>query len=264
MTDPTIRASFTAWIQQRNTLGRRSMAVIGGALGEDLPTANARSVAVNDYDVINIGVGTLHLDDLGLDVSTADFTPRVAGAIANRGEARDLIYARFADVSLTSAPLLSDESSALASGTTIFTRDTNADAPVFIREGVTTYSDDSQSPVVNGQKTHPVRDSRGIKVYASIKNVRIQHAIELEVDDWATAGGVFGDLPVDDKTRGIVLGFITTLYQRREEAEIVQPGWTVTLDPSVEVSDDDDFVQYLHGFHPTRSLRQLYNVARIG
>lgn len=258
MTDSGVRAAFIAWIEERNAIGRRSMAVIGGAAAESLSTANARSVAANSWEVVNLGVGSLTLEDLGVTVGTADFSPRVAGAIANRGETGDLIFARFADVSIAGAPLSSEEESALGAGTTVFTRDTNADAPVFIREGVTTYTDDSQSPIVNGVKTHPV------SLYKRIKNVRIQHGIETELDEIVTAGGYFGDLPVNDRTRNLVIGLLKTLYQRREDAEIIQPGWTVDLDPSVVVSDDDDFIQYLHGFHPTRSLRQMFHVARIG
>lgn len=259
LTDSAVRAAMEAWIEQRNTLGQRSRAVFGGVVGEDLATANARSVALNNWDVVNIGVGSLFLDDLGINVSTSEFVSRVAGAIVNRGETRDMIYVRFPDVTLTDAPTRADEEDALAAGTTVFSRDTNVTAPVFIREGVTTYTDDSQSPVDDeGNKTHPVEQ------YKRIKNLSIQHGVELEVNDWATAGGVLGDLPVNDRVRAQVLGFIATLYQRREDAEIIQPGWTVLLDPTVPVSDDDDFVAYLHGWHPTRSLRQMVHRARIG
>lgn len=259
LTDPTIRAAMEAWISQRNSLGQRSTVVFGGASGESLATANTRSDGLNNWECVNLGVGSLLLDDLGISVSTAEFTTRMAGAIANRGETRDMIYVRFPDVSLEDAPTRTDEESALDHGTTVFSRDTNLTAPVFIREAVTTYTDDSQSPVDDeGNKTHPVDQ------YKRIKNLSIQHAIELEVNDWATGGGVLGDLPVNDRVRAQVLGFLTVIYQRREDAEIIQPGWTVLLDPAVPVSDDDDFVCYLHGFHPTRSLRQMVHRARVG
>jgi hypothetical protein len=262
MTDSSIRASFVAWIQQRRDLGKRAMLVLGGAAAETVSTANTRSTAINDYDVVNVGGPTLHLDDLGVDASSSDMAARVAGAIANRGERRDLIYARFADVSVpagVSLPTLTDEASALDAGTTVFTQDTNTGAPIFIREGVTTYANDSLSPVDGeGVKTHPVA------LYKRIKNLRIQHAVELELNDWATTGDVLGELPVDDRTRAIVIGTVQSFYQRREDAEIVQPGWTVILDPEVEVSDDDDFVALLHGFKPTRSSRQFFHRIRIG
>jgi hypothetical protein len=75
---------------------------------------------------------------------------------------------------------------------------------------------------------------------------------------------VLGEMPVDDKTRSLAIGFIRSIYQRREGAEIIQPGWTVVLDPTVPQSDDDDFVAYLHGFKPTRSLRLMLHRARVG
>jgi hypothetical protein len=218
MTDSAIRAATVAWIQQRNTLGRRSRLVLGGALAETIATANTRSQAINDWNIVNVGGPTLHLDDLNVDASSADMSARVAGAIASRGESRDLIYARFAGVSVpigVSLATLTDETSALAAGT-------------------------------------------------RIKNIAIEHGIELEVQDWATSGDVLGEMPVDDKTRSLVIGFIRSIYQRREGAEIIQPGWTVVLDPTVPQSDDDDFVAYLHGFKPTRSLRLMLHRARVG
>lgn len=257
LTDPTIRASIIAWIQLRNSLGSRCMAVFGGASAESLTTAISRSAGINDYDIINLGEGTLHLTDDGRDCSTAEFVSRYAGARAWRGESRDDIFVRFADVELVSGASLTDQQSALAAGVVVFSRDTNATAPVFIREAVNTYTDDSASPVdSNGVKMHPVA------LYKRIKNIAIQQGIELEVGDWARGGEVLGNLPVSDKTRQLVLGRVTIAYQNREAAQVVQPGWTVAV--AGTPSDDDDFVEYVHGFHPTRSLRQIFNTARIG
>lgn len=262
MTDGAVLASFVAWIQQRRTLGKRSRLVIGGLAAETFSTANTRSTGVNDYDIVNVGGPTLHLDDLGVDASSSDLTARVGGSMAARGESRDLIYARFAGVSIpvgVSLATLTDETAALTSGTTVFTQDTNTTAPIFIREGVTTYTDDSLSPLDQDDvKTHPAA------LYKRIKNIAIQQGVEWEIIDWATTGDVLGAMPVDDKTRAIIVGTVAGFYSRREDAEIIQPGWTVTLDPDVPVSDDDDFVALLHGIKPTRSVRQLLNRIRIG
>jgi hypothetical protein len=258
LTDPTIRASLVAWTQQRNTLtpGARCFLIVGGALGEDLSTANARSQAINDFNIINLGQGTLHYTDEDRDLSTAEFVARYAGARAWRGENRDDIYVRFADVDVIAGPSLTEQAAALLGGTVVFSRDT-AIVPCFIREAVTTYTDDTASTLdSDGNKTHPVA------LYKRIKDVAIQHAIELELGEWARSGDILGDMPVDDKTRQLVLGKVRTSYQSRELARVVQPGWSVALDGPV--SDDDDFVALRHGFHPTRSLRQMFNVARIG
>lgn len=257
LTDSTIRASLMAWIKQRNELGARSWAIVGGLAGETLDTANTRSAAINQWNVINLGRGTLHLVDEDRNVSTAEFVARYAGARAWRGESRDDIYVRFGGVELVDGPSLTEQVQALDGGTAVFVRDTNPDAPVFVKEAVTTYTNDAQSPTdAEGNKTKPV------ELYRRIKNVAIQHGIELEVRDWATTGDVLGDQPVDEKSRELVLGRFRIAYQTRQDARIVQAGWTVRLDGPV--SDDDDFVACAHGFHPTRSLRQIFNVARIG
>lgn len=257
LTDTTIRAAVVAWIKQRNSLGARSWAIVGGAAGETLSTANSRSQAINHWDIINLGRGTLRVVSEDREVSTAELVARYAGARAWRGEARDDIYVRFADLEIVDGPSLTEQVQALDGGTAVFVRDTHQDAPVFVKEAVTTYTNDSQSPVDReGNKTKPV------SLYRRVKNIAIQHAIELEVREWATSGEILGDQPVDEATREIVLGRFRIAYETRQTARIVQPGWTVRLDG--EPDDDDDFVACAHGFHPTRSLRQIFNVARIG
>lgn len=261
LVDPAIRTSWSTWTAEQNRLGKRFFFVAGGVAGESLATANTRSRAFNNKDLISLGVGTLRDDDRNEDVSTADLVARVAGAVAARGERRDLIYARFTGLSVSATsvlPTLVGQESALAAGTTVFSRDTNA-TPVFIREGVTSYADDSASPRDrDGNKTRPVSQ------YRRIKNLRIQHGVEMAVDEWATSGDVLGDLPNNERARGLILGRFQEEYATREEAEIVQPGWTVALDPSIPQSDDSDFAAFLHGFHPTRSLRQMLNTVRMG
>lgn len=257
LTDPTIRASLVAWIQQRNAAGMRSWAVVGGALGEDMTTASARSVAINDWDVMNLGRGTIHLVSDNRDVSTAQFVARYAGARAWRGESRNDIFVRFGDVELADAPSLSEQTQALGSGVVVFSRDTNTLAPVFIREAVNTYSDDSQSPVdAQGNKIRPVA------FWRNVKNIAIQQGIELEVGEWFRSGDAAGELANTEKGRAIVLGRVKIAYQKRESAQVVQPGWSVA--EAAGGTDDDDFVSYVHGFHPTRSLRQMFNLARVG
>lgn len=262
LTDDVIRTTWVNWTKANNVLGLRHFLVVGGAAGETLTTANARSQEINDWDVVNLGVGTLHDDALNRDFSTAELASRVAGAICNRGEKKDLIYARFTDLSVpegVNLATLAEQEVALKAGTTVFSQDNNIEAPVFIREGVTTYTDDSASPLdEDGNKTRPYGQ------YKRIKNLRIQHGIELEIDEWATSGDYLGDRVVNDRVRALILGRVVEAYRRREESEIVQPGWTVELDPTVPVSDDDDFVFYRHGFHPTRSLRQMFHTARVG
>jgi len=262
LTDSTIRASLVAWIKTRNERGQRAMAVMGGGDAEAFTTANTRSTTANSWNIVNIGGPSLRLDDLAVNATTAEFAVRVAGAIANRGLRGDLIYARFAGVSQidgTSLATQAQQETARSSGTTVFCRDNRSaeDGPIFIRDGVTTYADDSQSPLDEGVKMKPVA------LYRVIKNIRIQQYIELTISEWATSGDILGMLPVNDKTRALVKGFITQLYTALEQQEVVSPGWVVELDTAPPPTDLQDFIQYAHAFSPTRALRQLYNTARI-
>lgn len=257
VTDGATIASLVAWIQLRNENGLRCMLGIGGATAETLATAITRTAGINDYQVINLGVGTLHLTDDDRDCSTAEFVTRYLGARAFRGEAMGDIFMRFADVDMTVSASLTEQQQALESGVVVFSRDTNADAPVYIREARNTYIDDSISPLdTQGQKEHPVA------LYSVIKNIAIQQGIELEIGDWARTGLVLGALPVNDKDRQLVLGRIQIAYSNRETAQVVQTGWSVAL--AANQSDDNDYIEYVHGFKPTRSLRQIFNTARIG
>lgn len=265
LTDPTILASLRAWQEDRNTRGARCLLVDGAAISEDgngVATAVTRATGTNNWDEVVLGAFVIHDDAFDRDMSSAEYASRVAGAIIARGLKNDLFYARFSDCSLVSGPSLAGEEACLDGGVTTFSRDTNADAPVFIREGVTSYTDGAGSTVDSqGAKTHPVA------LYKRIKNIRIQHGIELDALEWATSGSIIGELPVDDRSRALITGHFQEIYQGYQDAEIIQPGWSVGIDLQATADnggDDSDAIFILHGFHPTRSVRLLMHTARIG
>jgi hypothetical protein len=256
---PTI-TSIKAWHHLRNANGSRSFLVYGGVIDETLAAGTTDSTATNDPDVLRVGVGRLHDTVLNLDMSTAQAAGRYAGARCFRGEREDDIFVRFADLELVSGlNSLTDQATAKDAGLIGFSRDTNAVAPVFIREARTTYSNDSASPVyADGTKKVPA------DLWGSVKNIAIQHGVEQDAQDWATSGEVLGHIPINNRGRAIVVGFYKQAYSVREQAEVVQPGWTVVINDDPPPSDDDDFIFVRHGFHPTRSARQILNVAAIG
>lgn len=265
LTDSAILAALRAWQKDRNANSVRCLLVDGAAASEtgaNVAAAVTRATGTNNWDEVVLGAALLRDETFNRDMSTAEYASRVAGAIIARGEKLDSFYLRFSDVSLLSGPSLAGEVACLDGGVTTFSRDTNPDAPVFIREGLTSYSDDALSTVDNeGAKTHPV------SFYKRIKNVRIQHAIELEAQEWATSGNVIGEFPVSDRSRSMVLGHYKTLYQGRQDNEVVQPGWSVGIDQQATADaggDDSDGIFVQHGFHPTRSVRLIMNTARIG
>lgn len=259
LTDGTIRAAIRAWIQERNSIGQRCMAITGGAAGESLTTANTRSQGLNSWNMINLGSGShVRTDEPGTPTrSTAELVARYAGARAFRGERAGDLMMRFAGVEIVdgNGATLAEHSLARSAGTTVLERDTH-EVPVFIREAVTTYTDDSASPV----------DDDGNKVfdadnYSDVRGVYIQQGIELDVGDLARSGNTVGNLPNTAKDRQVILGYVRDAYERREAARIVQPGWKVS---ELDNDDNNDYVAYLHEFKPTRSIRQLINVARVG
>jgi hypothetical protein len=264
LTDPTIRASVIAYVLDRNDRGYRTTVGFGGAAAETVATGNTRSQAINSWEVLNIAGPGLHDDDLDLDLSGSQLVARYLGARAARGERSDDIYVRFAGLSPIagqSLASLTEQEDALDAGSIVFSLDTDETAPIFVREGVTTYSDDSSSPTdENGNPIRPVR------LWKRIKNIAVQHGVEQEALEWATGpqGPLGSGRVVNDRTRGIIVGYYKTIYQRRVDAEIIQTGFTVVVASDPAPSDDDDAVFIDHGFHPTRGLRQINNRARLG
>lgn len=265
LTDPTLLASLRAWQKDRNSRGARCLLVDGAAItetGGNVATAVSRAQGTNNWDEVVLGAAVIHDDAFNRDMSTAEYASRAAGGFIARGLKLDAFFMRFSDCSLVSGPSLAGEEACLDGGVTTFSRDTNVDAPVFIKEGVTSYSNDALSTVdEQGAKTHPVA------LYKRIKNVRIQHAIELEASEWATSGMVLGEITVGDRGRSMVLGHFKEIYQAYQNGEIVQPGWSVRIDVQATADaggDDSDAIFVLHGFHPTRSVRQMLHTAKIG
>jgi hypothetical protein len=85
-TSPTRRSALAISRGSRRRRSRtgRSSRRRGGAAGETIDDAIARSVALGDPHVVNFGVGTYHDDLLDKDLSTAQLAPRIAGILAAR------------------------------------------------------------------------------------------------------------------------------------------------------------------------------------
>jgi hypothetical protein len=100
-------------------------------------------------------------------------------------------------------------------------------------------------------------------IYRNVKYMRTMQGIQTDVQDWSEAN-VIGLLPVNNKTRDFVLGYTQALLQARQEAAVVQPGWTVQVDPDPPPSDDDEFIAILIGLKFGRSVEQVFFTIRIG
>jgi hypothetical protein len=253
LTDSSILASLKTWTVNLNSQGKRFFLVIGGALDETITTAVTRSGTLNDEDIINVGVGSV-IDDGLLDVagnpvvlSTSQLAPRIAGVVAQRGEAKSLTFARLADLRLRVGPTEAGILTAFDGGVTVLSRDSHSLAPVRIEKGLTTYTANS------AQKPYTI--------FRTPKFVRTMQGLELELEQWSTET-IIGELPVNDKTRDAVIAFVRSRLQARQSAGIVQPGWSVSVDPDPPPSDDDDFIAVLVGLHFGRSAEQVFFTIR--
>lgn len=249
MTDTGIVASIKAWAQTLNTQGKRFMTVLGGALNETVTTAVTRAASLNDENFVTVGVGSVEDDELGI-LSTSQLAPRIAGVIAQRGEAMSLTYARLAGLTIVVGPSLANVLTAYDGGVVVLGRDSNVEAPVRIEKGVTTYTTTSN---VQKPKT----------IFSDPKFVRTMQALEGEITEWAETY-VIGQLQVNQKTREAVIGEMMARLKRREELGVIQAGWSVEVDRNPAPSDDDTFIALLYGIKFGRSVEQVFNTIRVG
>ena len=252
LTDATLLASFATWSKTLNTKGKRFMSVWGGAAGESLADATDNtggSLGFNDPNTVRLGVGT-YTDDRFGDLSTAQLAPRIAGILAWRGEALGLTYARLAGLSIKVGPTDANIEAARDNGVITVARDSYPAAPVRLETAVTTYLTNSDTAVPKA-------------IFGDPKFVRTMHGIETELTEFAESR-VIGLLPVNDGTRDYVRGQMQARLQARENAGVIQPGWTVTIATEPAPSDNDTFIALDYGVQFARDLRQILNTVVVG
>lgn len=259
LTDSTIRASLRAWRLDRVSRGLQGVIFVGGGAAESLATAQSRSTALNDPGFVNLGAADLVRTDEGnRAVTTSELVARVAGVRAWNGETNADLFVRLAGVEITATNGASatDEAAAITTGVVVFSRDTHAEAPVFIREAVTTYVDDTASPIdARGVKTKPVA------IYKDPRLVAIQQGVDKEVAFGARNGGMLGKVTNTDKGREQLLSLVRSALEKREAAGIIKPNWQAwDLTPNDEV----DYALYAFSFDDTKTLRQMFCVGQIG
>jgi hypothetical protein len=88
-------------------------------------------------------------------------------------------------------------------------------------------------------------------------------ALERELQEYSEAN-VIGQLPVNDKTRQLLVGEMKVRLQNRVDRSIIQPEPTVSIDPSPPPTDNDEFIGLLYGIKFGRSIEQVYNTIRVG
>lgn len=255
LTDGTLLASLATWVRALNTKGHRFMFVFGGPTGEsinDAANGAAGTAGASDFnspDALRLGMGT-YTDDRFGDLSTSMLAPRIAGILAWRGEALGLTYARLAGLSIKAGAKDSDIEKAQDLGVTTIARDSHPTAPVRLETAVTTYTTTSDPAVPKD-------------IFGNPKFVRTMDGIETELTEFAESN-VIGLLPVNAGTRDFVRGQMQARLQARENAGVIQPGWTVSIATDPAPSDDDVFVALDYQIKFGRDLQQILNTVVVG
>jgi hypothetical protein len=257
LTDAAITASLKTWVKNLNAAGKRFTAVLGGVLNETVANAVASAATLNDENIVRVGNGSVRDEGL-LDangnprvISTSQLAPRIAGIVAAKGEAHSLTFARLAGTEILNGPTDAQVLTAFDGGVVVLSRDSNVDSPTRVEKGMTTFL------------AATATDAKPYVIYRNVKYMRTMQGIQMDVQDWAESN-VIGLLPVNNKTRDFVLGYCQALLQARQEAAVVQPGWTVQVDPDPPPSDDDEWIAVLIGLKFGRSVEQVFFTIRIG
>lgn len=211
LTDSTIRAAIIAWVQAQEAASRPILLVVGGDNADTLTLATARSAAINDPHVVNLGVGIYHDDLLNRDLNTAELAPRIAGVIAARGLRSALTFADLIGLHFVSGALATtDLKLAKDSGVTAIHRSETADAELHIVWGVTTFTTTTDA-------------ARPYAYFSEPRLVRLNDLFIREMREWAN-DKIVGDLPVNADTRDAVRTKGRGIIDRYLREGLIEPG----------------------------------------
>lgn len=255
LTDIPITASLRTWAEGLNAQGKRFFTVVGGLTDELITTAKTRAAALASYNFSTVGVGSVRdnslFDTSGIAkiLSTAQFGPRIAGALAGRGERMSLTYARFSDIELLNGATVAQIADAYDNGVMVLEQDSNQN-PVRINQARTAYV-----TAIDGN--HPVN------IFYEPKFVRTMQIFEMEITENAEANYI-GQVPVNSATAESIIGDAKSRMQSRAEASIIQEDWLVRRAANPPVQDTDDFIHIEYGMKFGRSLKMLLNTITVG
>lgn len=212
LTDATTRAAFVEWVRQMSAANRPVMGVIGGLAAETLADALTRSAAINDPDLVNVGVGTYRDSALARDLSTAELAPRIAGILAARGLKSALTFADVADLTVVGATgVQSDELVAAKNGgVTVLARSETGESDLHVNWGVTTFTDKASA-------------SRPYEYFSEPRLVRMNHIFIRNIRQYGNSK-IVGDLPVGDDARDALRVEGTRLINEMLRDGLLEPG----------------------------------------
>ena len=201
--------------------------------------------------IIRFAVGMWHDSVTGMDLSTAQLGPRVAGALLARGERSALTRTLFGglDVVGNTGPSNDELRAGRDKGLTMLRQVSNPAANVAIAQGVTTFID----------KNAP---GRPYVLFSEPRIVGLLDRIKRQIVEWGD-DVVIGDLPVTDDTRALVRKEIRKILDDLETVGLSEPGsGFVNVEPSADPALADA-IPYEFGFIPTRTANYLIGNGRV-
>ena len=257
LTDTGIQATLNAWVDSMNESGKRFFGVTGGAAAESMTGAVTRANAAESPNIVTVGNLSVVDERNGSDgdeitLSSGQLAPRIAGILAGRGEYASLVGARLPGLRIVAGPTLADQVTAYDEGVVTISRDSSATSPVFIRTGLTTWTEAAAA----SDSTKPY------KTFRQPKYVRTMHGIETDLT--ALADERVGTGAVNSAARLGMIGDAKSLLSSREQAGVIQPGWTVGIDQNPPPTDEDEFIALTLSCSFGRSLDQIFWTATVG
>lgn len=236
LTDTSIQTSIDVWVKGLNAPtipGRRSKrfhTFLGGALAETAAVALAAAVGFDDENLTRVGIGTYKDTRLGVNLSTSQLVPRIAGILARRGYDAGIHFAHLDDIEIVTGPSETDVMSAISDlpgqgGVLVLTLDS---AGVRIEFDVTTRVSDTAD--------------RPKETFGRIKHVYTMQNFERQLQERHESGEILGLLDVNNDTREFLVGDARVLLDTFVRVGAIQPGATVGVSADPPPSDDQRFV----------------------
>lgn len=250
LTDSTIQAQLKSWIQGMADNNRPVLGFFGGPSNDTITTALARSVALADPHIVNLGVGSYHDALLDRDLSTAELAPRLAGAFVARGQTKSLTFAPIAGLTVVanSGPTSGDTEAAILGGVTVLSRAVSANADLHVEMGLTTFTSHSDA-------------ARPYDVFSDPRLVRIMDLYVRGMKEWGDENIVGG--VVNQDSRDAVKAEARNRQDVLEGAGLLVPGSSfVTVDDPHDPALADA-IPYDFGWQFARTANYVFGNGRI-
>lgn len=254
--DEAIQASVVAWEQTQAKEMKPVGLVFGGKKGETLDEAIVRTEAYEDERVVSIGAGTFHDALLDAEVSTAELTARVAGALAGLGEEKSLTNLRFAGLSVVGEPEIPTDQLAVAAGAgiTAFKRTSSEEAELKVARGVTSYTGDTTE--------------KPLELFSDPRLVRVMDLFVREIVEWGEEH-IVGPTRVTDTTKAAVKAHGEGMLNDRLDRGLIIPGNTDAERPYFNVLDPaavgapEDSIPFEFGWKFARTTNFLIGRGKV-